>query len=156
MSTWLFIPGDSCVTQLLSVRNEIYKRFDCNPQCDIREIYLDISKVFEKLWHEGLIFQLKSYGLDSSLLKLMENHLIDRQQLVVLNGLISSSKKILAGVPQGSVLVPLLFKIYINDLPNRKESICKIFSDNKSLFSKVKGEMFSDTQVSNNLNKVST
>ena len=84
-----FIPGDSCVAQLLSITHEIYKSFDCNPSYDIREPFLDISKAYDKLWLKGLIFELKSYGVDGSLLKLMENYLTGCQQRVVLNGLTS-------------------------------------------------------------------
>ena len=150
-----FTPGDSCVTQLLSITHEIYKSFDCNPPCDIRGTFLDISKAFDKVWHKGLIFKLKSYGVAGSLLKLKENYLTGRQQRVVLNGQTSSWKYILAGVPQGSVLGPLLFLVYINDLPNGIESTCKIFADDTSLFSKVKDETSSDTQLNNDLNKIS-
>ena len=66
-----FIPGDSCVAQLLSITHEIYKSFDCNPPADTRGIFLDTSKVFNKVWHEGLIFKLKTYGIDDDLLKLL-------------------------------------------------------------------------------------
>ena len=58
-----FIPGDSCVAQLLSITQEIYKSFDCNPPADTRGIFLDILKAFDKVWHEGLIFKLKTYGI---------------------------------------------------------------------------------------------
>ena len=85
----------------------------------------------------------------------MENYLTGRQQRVALNGQTSSRKKILAGVPHGSVLGSLLFLIHINDLPNGIESICKIFADDKSLFSKVGDATFSDTQPNNDLNKIS-
>ena len=112
-------------------------------------------KAFDKAWHKGLTFKLKSYGVDGSLLKFMENYITGRQQRVVLNGQTSSLKNILAGVPQGSVLGPLLFLIYINDLPNGIESMCKIFADDTSLFSKVKDATFSDTQLNNELNKIS-
>ena len=67
-----FIPGDS-------VTHEIYKSFDWNPPYNIRGTFLDISKAFDKFWHKGLIFKLKSYGVDGSLLKLMENYLTSRQ-----------------------------------------------------------------------------
>ena len=70
------------------------------------------------------------------MINLLENYLNNRNQRVVLNGLNSSWKKILAGVPQGSVLGPLLFLIYINDLPHDISSVCKMFADDTSLFSK--------------------
>ena len=100
-----FIPGESCVAQLLSTTHEIYKSFDCNPPAETRGIFLDISKAFDKVWHEGLIFKLKTYGIDGDLLKLLINYLKDRKQRVILNGQTSSWKNILAGVPQGSLLV---------------------------------------------------
>ena len=137
------------------VTHEIYTSFDCNPPQDIRGTFLDISKAFDKVWHKGLIFKLKSYGVDGSLLKLMENYLTGCQQRVVLNGQNSSWKNILAGVPQGSVLGPLLFLIYINDLPNGIESICKTFADDTSFFSEVKDATVSHAQLNNDLNKIS-
>ena len=150
-----FIPGDSFAAQLLSISLEIYKSFDCNPSYGTRGTFLDISKVFNKVWHKGLIFKLKSYSVDGSLLKLMENYLTGCQQRVILNGWTSAWKNILTGVPQGSVLGPLLFLIYINDLLNGIQSICKIFADDTSLFSKVKDTTFSDTQLNKDLNKIS-
>ena len=76
-----FIPVDSCVAQLLSISHEIYKSFDGNPPYDIRATFLDVSKAFDKVWLKGLIFKLKSYDVDGSLLKLMENYLTGRQGL---------------------------------------------------------------------------
>ena len=129
------MPGDSCVGQLLSITHEIFNSFDYNPSVDIREIFLDISKAFDKVWHDGLIFKLQTYGIDGKLLKLLKSYLKDRQQRVLLNGQTSSWKNVFAGVPQESVLGPLLFLIHINDLPDGLTSICKIFADT-SLFSK--------------------
>ena len=69
----MFIPGDSCVSQVLSITHEIYKSFDCHPPTDMRGTFLDISKAFDKVWHEGLIFKLKACGIERNLLKLLEN-----------------------------------------------------------------------------------
>ena len=128
---------DSCVAQLLSITHEIYKRFDCNQLYDIRGTFLDISKAFDKVWHKGLTFKLKSYGANGGILKLMKNYLTGRQQRVVLNGQTSLLQNKLAGVSQGCLLGPFLFLIYINDLPNGMESLCRIFEDDTSFFSKV-------------------
>ena len=96
-----FIPGDSCVSQLLSITHGIYKSFDCHPPTGMRATFLDISKAFHNIWHEGLIFKLKTYGVEGklktygvegNLRKLLENYVTDRQQRVVLNGRTSSWK----------------------------------------------------------------
>ena len=70
-----FIPGDSCVAQLLSITHEIYQSFDCSPTRDIKGVFLDISKAFDKVWHEGLLFKLQSYGIEGILLRLLEIYL---------------------------------------------------------------------------------
>ena len=132
-----FLPGDSCIAQLLSIIHEIQTAFNENPTVDVRGVFRDISKAFDKVWHDGLIFKLKSYGVEGGLLLLIKNYLHNREQRVVLNGQTSEWRKIKAGVPQGSVLGPLLFLIYINDLPDGVTSICKIFADDTSLFSKI-------------------
>ena len=150
-----FIPGDSCVSQLLSITHEVYQSFDCRPPTDVRGTFLDISKAFDKVWNEGLIFKLKTFSTDGKLLKLLENYLTDCQQRVVLNGQTSSWQNIYAGVPQGSVLGPLLFLIYINDLPAGLTSMCKIFADDTSLFSKVNGKSNSNTELNSDLAKIS-
>ena len=81
-------------------------------------------------------FKFQTYDIDGKLLKLLKCYLKGRQRWVLLNGETSSWKSILAGVPQGSVLGPLLFLIYINDLPDGLTSLCKIFAEDTSLFSK--------------------
>ena len=91
-----FIPGDSCVSQLLSITHEIYKTFDCLPSTDMRGTFLDISKAFNKVRYEGLIFKLKTYGIDGKLLNLLKNYLTERQQRVVLNCQTSSWQNIYA------------------------------------------------------------
>ena len=102
----------------------------------MRVVFLDICKAFDKVWHKGLLYKLKSYGVEGELISLLECFLRDRKQRVVLNGQNSDWRK-KSGVFQGSVLGPSLFLIYINDLSDRIISICKIFADDTSLFSKI-------------------
>ena len=120
---------------LLSINNEIFSNFNCDPPKDIRAVFLDISKAFDKIWLPGLIFKIKSFGISGDLLELIKNFLSNRFQRVVLNGQTSEWGKINAGVSQGSILGPLFFLIYINDLTDGISSIMKPFADDTSLFS---------------------
>ena len=139
---------------MLSIIHEIQTAFDENPSVDARGIFLDISKAFDKVWHEGLLYKLETYGIEGQLLSLLKNYLENREQRVVLNGQTSDWKKINSGVPQGSVLGPLLFLIYINDLPDGITSICKIFADDTSLFSKVLDINESANKLNTDLEKI--
>ena len=150
-----YLPGNPCIAQLLSIIHEIQTAFDNNPTVDVRGIFLDISKAFDKVWHDGFISKLKSYGAEDELLSLLQNNLQDREQRVVLNGQISGWRKINSGVPQGSVLGPLSFLIYINDPPDGIISMCKIFADHTSLFSKVLDINKSVTEPNTDLEKIS-
>ena len=96
-----FLPGDSCLAQLLSIIHEIQTAFDNNPADDVRSLFLDISKAFDKVCHIGLLFKLKAYGVDGELLSLLENYLENRTQRVVLNGQNTEWREINSGVPQG-------------------------------------------------------
>ena len=146
-----FMPSDLCIPQLLFIVHEIQSSFDCNPLVDTRAIFLDISKTFDKVWHQGLLFKLKSYGVEGRLLFLSENYLENRKQRVILHGQCSSWKNLVPTVPQGSVLGPLLFLIYINYLQNDLVAICKIFADDRSTFSKVLEKNSSQNILSNEL-----
>ena len=120
----------------------------------MRGVFLDISKAFDKVRHDGLIFKLKSYGVEGELLLLLKNYLHSREQRVVLNGQTSRWKRIYSRVPQGSVLGPVLFLIYINYLPDGITSICRIFADDTSLFSKVLDVTKSVVELNADLEKI--
>ena len=127
-----FMPGDSTVNQLLSLYHEFSLAVD--QQKEVRIVFLDISKAFDKVWHKGLLYKLEKSGVTGNLLSWFNDYLHDRKQRVVLHGQSSSWGTINAGVPQGSVLGPLLFLIYINDIVNVVNSNAKLFADDTSLF----------------------
>ena len=147
-----FKPGDSCINQLISITHEIYQSFDDG--LEVRGVFLDISKAFDKVWHEGLIYKLKQNGVKGNLLETLTNFLNDRKQRVVLNGQHSKWANIEAGVPQGSILGPLLFLIYINDLPDNLISNSKLFADDTSLFSVINDKHLSANKLNQDLNRI--
>ena len=85
-----FRPGDSCTKQLLTLVNDIHSAFDDKNCLEIRSVYFDMSKAFDKVWHEDLIFKLKQNGIEGKLLGLLQNYLSNRKQCVVINGMESS------------------------------------------------------------------
>ena len=121
---------------------------------EIRGVFLDISKAFDKVWHEGLVFKLKQNGISGNLLNIFEDFLRNRKQRVVLNGQTSNWENIYAGVPQGSILGPLLFLIYINDLAENLSSNPKLFADDTSLFSVVRDLNTSAIEINDDLKKI--
>ena len=101
-----FRPGDSTINQLLSITHSVFEAFDCNPTLEVRSVYLDISKAFDRVWHEGLIYKLKRCGVSGNLLLLLQSFLSNRKQRTVLNGQTSTWGNISAGVPQGRSWAP--------------------------------------------------
>ena len=149
-----FRPGDSTTNQLLYLVNEIHEGFENSKSLEVRALFFDISKAFDKVWHERLIFKLKQNGISGSLLTLFENYLCNRKQRVVLNGSCSDFFTIESGVPQGSVLGPLLFLIYINDLETNIKSNIKFFADDTMLFSIVNDPLISAIDLNHDLNVI--
>ena len=127
-----FLPGDSTINQLTDLYNTFCKALDDGKE--VRAIFCDVSKAFDRVWHKGLLFKLKSVGISGSLLNWFTDYLKDRRQRVVLPGATSSWAYIKAGVPQGSILGPLLFLIYINDIVENINSSIRLFADDTSLY----------------------
>ena len=111
---------------------------DNNLQVDT--VYLYFWKAFDIVPHKRLLQKLDGYGIKGVLLKWLENVLTKRQQRVVINGNVSNWTEVLSGIPQGSILGPILFIFYINDLLGVVESVCKLFADDCKLCSSIASE----------------
>ena len=133
-----FRPGDSYVHQLILIVHDIYNAFDANSSLEVRGVFLDISKAFDRVWYKDLLYKPKCMGINGNILKLVKSFLSNRYQRVVHNGQASSWAHVKAGVPQGSILGPLLFLIYINDLSENLKSTVKLFADDTSIHHIVK------------------
>ncbi len=141
-----FLRGKSCTGQLLSVLHRISENLDLGKQTDI--LYFDIAKAFDTVDHTLLVNKLRRFGLNGNILKWFIDYLSGRQQRVLLNSEISKTLPVSSGVPQGSILGPLLFLIYINDLPESMTSPSvdvSLFADDTKCFSIV--ESLADARV---------
>ena len=146
-----FRSGDSTTNQLLFLVNEIHEAFENPKFLEVRAVFLDISKAFDKVWHDGLIYKLEQNGVSGNLLKLTRSYLHNRKQRVVINGSCSDYFSIESGVPQDSVLGPLLFLLYINDLEHDIKSRIKFFADDTMLFSIVHDSLTSANELNHDL-----
>ena len=97
-------------------------------------VFCDISKAFDRVWHKGLLLKLRQYGIDDGVLAWINSYLSNRQQRVIINFFFSSFRNVTAGVPQGSVLGPLFFLIYVNDISEHILSLTRLFADDSSLY----------------------
>ena len=126
-----FLKGRSTVLQLLKIVDEWTLHLDTGGQIDC--IYMDFEKAFDKVPHRRLISKLHSYGVNSKIISWITDFLGKRRFRVVVNGIYSSWHNVLSGIPQGSILGPLLFIIYINDLPEHCSDLY-IYADDTKLF----------------------
>ena len=148
-----FRSGDSCINQLLSINNEILSAFDIG--LEGWGLFLDVSKAFDKVWHVGLIYKLRQNDICGDLINKLNDFLTNRKQRIVLNDQCSSWVDIRVGVPQSSILGPLLFLIYVNDLPNGLKSEFKLFADDTSLFFVVHDISTSASDINKDLTLIS-
>ena len=128
-----FRSSRSTADLLTVITERIHQTLDSSGES--RAIALDISKAFDRVWHAGLLHKLKAYGISGSVLAIIKSFLSNRKIKVVLNGESSSEYAVNSGVPQGSVLGPILFLIFINDLPDDLMCRVGIFADDTTLYS---------------------
>ena len=147
-----FVEGDSTVNQLVDIYNTFCKAFDDGKE--VRAIFFDISKAFDTVWHQGLLYKLQTVGITGSLLLWFTDYLHNRKQRVVLPGGISDWTTISAGVPQGSILGPLQFLIYINDIVEDINSFIRLFADDTSLYVIVENPLVSAEILNSDIAKV--
>ena len=133
------------ITQLSA---EILESFDNNNFT--LGVFLDLSKAFDTINHSTLLKKLEHYGIRGVALEWFRNYLLDRKQYVHFNGINSNQQYVTCGVPQGSVLGPLLFIIYTNDLPNAKRSSrCILFADDTTIY-------YSSNNLNNLISKITS
>ena len=131
-----FLSGRSTVLQLLKVMDDWADILD-NSKAKIDVIYMDFQKAFDKVPHKRLISKLKGYGLHQEVQDWVTSFLTGRQHKVCVNGKFSATADVTSGIPQGSVLGPTLFVLYINDLPECVENEVYLFADDTKIYCKI-------------------
>jgi hypothetical protein len=130
-----FRKGRSCETQLLEFIDELTKYMEGGGQADV--LIMDFAKAFDKCNHSLLVQKLYAYGIQGTTNRWIKSFLSNRRQAVVVEGVSSTFISVKSGVPQGSVLGPALFLVYINDLPDSLEKSARLFADDTAVYSKI-------------------
>ena len=131
-----FLEGRSTTSQLLEYLEYAVECIEHDYPLDV--IMLDFMKAFDSVPHQRLLIKLTNYGINGKIHNWIENFLTNRRQRVVINGFSSQWKDMISGVPQGSVLGPVLFAIFINDMPQAVTNRIKLYADDAKLYSAVR------------------
>ena len=130
-----FIKNRSTTSQMLDMYSSIGKNLDAGVQTDI--IFLDFSKAFDSVPHHLLLHKLQAFGLNSTLLNWLNHYLHGRSQSVIIEGKVSPSLPVKSGVPQGSILGPLLFVLYVNDICEVCSSPISLYADDAKIYRRI-------------------
>ena len=149
-----FISGDSTTNQLLHTYHPFCNAVDCGKE--VRAVFCDISKAFDKVCHRGLIHKLAGIGCSEMITWWFSSYLTGRKQRVGINGQVSEWLSVLAGGPHGSILGPLLFLIYINDIVKNLGCSIMLFAVDTSLYIIVDSPDGAAYHLNVDLNSIST
>ena len=149
-----FIPGDSTVNQLTFLYSTFCQALDSGK--GVWAVFCDIGKAIDhRFWHSGLLYNFQAAGVTGDVLNWFKSYLSDRKQRVVLPSSVSEWTFIRAGVPQGSILGPFLFLVYINDIVRHIGSNIRLFAGDTSLFIIVDNPVTAADSLNADLNKIS-
>ena len=143
----------SCESQLIMLWQEVMSSIDRKNSIDLA--FIDFSKAFDKVPHNHLIHKLKSYNLDKCVIEWIRAFLSGRTQRVVIENSYSDEIAVTSGVPQGSVLGPILFLLYINDLPDRIKCQIRLYADDVVIYTEVMGNTNFNSSLQANLDELS-
>ena len=127
-----FRKNHSCETQLILTVEDLARNVDNGDQMDI--LIIDFSKAFDKVPHRRLLSKLQFYGIQGKTLAWIESWLINRSQSVIVDGVCSSSVAVMSAVPQGTVLGPLMFLLFVNDMQDDLQCSLRLFADDALLY----------------------
>ena len=128
-----FVPGKSCLSNLLETFQDVMDSIDIDDSDAADILYFDFQKAFDQVPHHRLIVKMSNLGIDQKSINIVKDFLSGRKMIVKVGDVLSICKDVLSGVIQGSVIGPLLFIIFVNDLPNCINSLCKLFADDLKL-----------------------
>jgi hypothetical protein len=145
---------DSAMNQLLFITDKIHKALEEGKEICL--VFLDVSKAFDRVWHSGLLHKLRCLGIEGNLFDWLCDYLADRKIRTVINGQKSTWQNTTAGVPQGSILGPLLFLVFINDITTNIECDIHLFADDTSLMDVIDNYIVSYAKLNRDLNRLAT
>ena len=148
-----YLKGDSTIQQVLYIVHLI--RTTWSKKAILQGVFLDVSAAFDKAWHSGIIAKLEQVQIKNSALDLFKSYLSNRLQITVIDSKKSTIKQVMAGVPQGSRLGPLLWILYYNDIIDDLDCEVLIFADDICIFAKGNTPEETSTMLNNDLSKIS-